>query len=61
MLGTERKVHEQMIEKLGPKPLTWGHIHARIVFEGADDNLKKYEVIILQVLSRELFLLQLLL
>ena len=32
MLGIERKVHEQMIEKLGLKPLIWGHIHARIVF-----------------------------
>ena len=32
MLGIEGEVHEQMIEKLGLKPLTWGHIHARIVF-----------------------------
>ena len=32
MLGIEGKVHEQMIEKMGLKPLTWGHIHARIVF-----------------------------
>ena len=32
MLGIKGKVHEQMIEKLGLKPLTWGHIHARIAF-----------------------------
>ena len=32
MLGIEGKVHEQMIEKLGPKPLILGNIHARIVF-----------------------------
>ena len=31
MLGIEGKVHEQMIEKLGLKPLTWGYIHAVIV------------------------------
>ena len=32
MLGTEGEVHEQMIEKWVSNPLTWGHIHARIVF-----------------------------
>ena len=30
--GDRGKVHEQMIEKLGLKPITWGHIHAMIVF-----------------------------
>ena len=59
----EGKVPEQMIEKLGPKPLTWEHIQDSFSqrCEGADDNLKNCEVIIFQLLSRELFLLQLLL
>ena len=30
MLRIEGKVHEQIIEKLGQKPLTWGHVHAVI-------------------------------
>ena len=62
MLGIKGKVHEQMIEKFGLKPLTWGHIYSfSLRCEGADNNLKKYEVIILHLLSQELFLLQLLL
>ena len=32
MLGIEGKVQEETRVKLGMKPLTWGHIHAGIVF-----------------------------
>ena len=44
----EGKFHEQMIEKMGPKPFTWGHIHARIVFPKDVKELMTtlYEVII---------------
>ena len=38
LLGIEGKVVEQTRVKLGMKPLTWGHLHAGIVFP---DDLKE--------------------